>query len=297
MCFFEGETMDINQLLVIKPHQIKKDFKSKLNTKYPILLLHGMGYKGSKHIGYWGRIPEVLEAHGAIVYIATQDANGSVEGNAKQIEALLLEILSDNDIDKINIIAHSKGGLEARYLISSLGYSKNVASLTTLSTPHHGSMTVDFLMRFPQFIIKFGCKIVDLFFRLTGDKNPQTYQSICHFKTDIANEFNKNNPDVEAVYYQSYAFVMKNIFSDCLFWFTWLVVYSVEGTNDGLLTPKSVCWTNFQGIFRSNSRRGISHSDEVDLRRHRLTKKQGDGISDITDLYLNILSNLKEMGM
>ncbi|MBI9009079.1 MAG: alpha/beta hydrolase [Tenericutes bacterium] len=289
--------MDKLNTLNMKPHKIKRDFLSKLDTKYPILLLHGMGFKGTKHIGYWGRIPKVLEEHGAKVIIANQDANGSIEGNALQIEKLIEDIHLNKNVSKVNIIAHSKGGLEARYLISSLGQQDRIASLTTLATPHNGSKTVDMLMRFPQFIIKFGCKVVDLFFRVTGDKSPQTYNSIVHFKTDMAKEFNKNNPDSQKVYYQSYAFVMKNIFSDFLMWFSWLIVYLKEGPNDGLLTPKSVSWTNFQGVYRGNCRRGISHCDEVDLRRRRLTKKNGDGVSDITDLYLTIVSNLKEMDL
>lgn len=45
----------------------------------------------------------------------------------------------DAKIDsKVNVIAHSMGGLDARYLISALGETR-VASLTTISTPHAGS--------------------------------------------------------------------------------------------------------------------------------------------------------------
>lgn len=32
--------------------------------KYPILLVHGMGFRDDRKIGYWGRIPDVLKNNG-----------------------------------------------------------------------------------------------------------------------------------------------------------------------------------------------------------------------------------------
>ena len=226
-----------------------------------------------------------------------QDAKGSVENNARQLKQQLEEILEETKAEKVNIIAHSKGGLESRYLISSLGCADKVASLTTISTPHNGSVTVDHLLKIPQIFVRIGCKITDICFKIFGDENPQTYRSICQFKTAVAKEFNKQNPDAIGVYYQSYAFVMRNMFSDILFWFSWLIVHHYEGENDGLLSPAAVKWTNFQGVYRSNGRRGISHCDEVDLRRKRLTKKKGNDVSDITNLFLDIAIKLKEQGL
>ncbi|MDE6567729.1 MAG: alpha/beta hydrolase [Lachnospiraceae bacterium] len=264
--------------------------------QYPVLLIHGMGFRDGKRIQYWGRIPGVLEKHGIPVFHAFQDSNGSMEGNARQIAEALDDVLKQTGAEKVNVIAHSKGGLEARYLISSMGYEDKIASLTTLATPHHGSKTVDRLMKFPDGLIRFGCKCVDLWYRILGDKEPDTYQAIQIFRTSYMEQFNIHNQDMPGIYYQSYAFVMNSMFSDCLMWFPHLVVKFFEGENDGLLTPDSAKWTNFRGVYRSNSRRGISHCDEVDLRRRHFTRKQGDGISDITSFYLDIVLELAEKG-
>lgn len=51
--------------------------------KYPILLVHGMGFRDDRSIGYWGRIPQRLEENGFEVYLSGQDSNGSIESNAK----------------------------------------------------------------------------------------------------------------------------------------------------------------------------------------------------------------------
>lgn len=260
-------------------------------------MIHGMGFRDHKHLNYWGRIPQSLIKNGATVFFGHQDSNGSVENNAQQIALEIDMVLKETGSQKLNLIAHSKGGLEARYIISTLGYADAIASLTTISTPHNGSLTVDKLMHFPNWLIRSGCFFADLWFRLLGDKHPETYKAITIFKTDAAEAFNIKNPDNEQVFYQSYAFIMKNIFSDILMWLPYLVVKNHEGDNDGLLAPRATQWTNFKGIYTGAKRRGISHCDEVDLRRHIFSKKINENISDITDLYIDIVNNLKLMGL
>ena len=94
--------------------------------KYPLLMVHGMGFRDRKHLCYWGRIPKALEAHGAEVYFGHQDAVGSVEGNAQTVAKSLDEVLKITGASKVNILAHSKGGLESRWLASH-GYAGKIA--------------------------------------------------------------------------------------------------------------------------------------------------------------------------
>lgn len=264
--------------------------------KYPVLLVHGMGFRDRKILNYWGRIPAHIKQLGCKIYYGNQDSNASVEENGKMLAARIEGILEETGAEKLNVIAHSKGGLDMRYVISALGMGDKVASLTTLSTPHLGSKTVDRLLCLPDLLVRFTAKCTDLWMRIMGDENPDTYSVFHSLSTYGAAKFNSENPDSPAVYYQSYAFVMKHFYSDILLWFPGLVVKLCEGENDGLLSPESVKWEDFRGIIRSNSNRGISHCDEVDLRRHRLTKKQGDGIGDIIQVYENIVERLENMG-
>jgi triacylglycerol lipase len=41
--------------------------------------------------------------------------------------------------ERVNIVAHSMGGLDARYAIACLGMAPRIASLTTIGTPHRGT--------------------------------------------------------------------------------------------------------------------------------------------------------------
>ncbi len=264
--------------------------------KYPILLVHGMGWRDGKRFGYWGRIPNTLEQAGNSVFFGNQDANADVETNGKYLAERIDEILAQTGAEKVNVIAHSKGGLDSRYAISKCGMGSKVASLTTVCTPHHGSKTVDRLVRCPDWIIRFFCFWADAWFRFLGDRNPRTYRVILSFTTDAARRFNEETPDHKDVYYQSYAFIMKKWNSDGLLWLPNLFVKRIEGENDGLLPPDAVRWGNYRGAYCGVRRRGISHLDEVDFRRKPFSKHRGEGVNDIAEFYEQICEDLKQSG-
>lgn len=156
--------------------------------KFPVLLVHGMGFRDSRHINYWGRIPAELEKIGCRIYYGNQDSNGTIESNGEFLARRIREIIDATGADRINVIAHSKGGLDIRYAISSLKMSEYVASLTTISTPHNGSLTVDKLLRLPDFLIRFAGWCSDIWLRICGDKNPNAYEVFKTFTTGAAKE-------------------------------------------------------------------------------------------------------------
>ena len=268
-------------------------------TLYPIMLVHGMGFRDGK-ICYWGRIPEVLRKNGSEIYFGCQDANGSIEENAVTLSENLEKILEKSGAEKVNIIAHSKGGLEARYMISSLGKADKIASLTTISTPHNGSVTMDKIMKIPNFLLKTGSAVTDFIKRISGDEKPDTYRCLEELCTSYARDFNEKNPDSPKVVYRSCAFVMKSVFSDIFMGFPYLTVKILDGKSDGFLTPEEVTHGEFLGVFTGSGRRGISHCDEVDMRRKNFSRKIPSDIheiSDITEFYKKLVSGLREIGL
>lgn len=275
--------------------QAKEKSECKI-TKYPLLFVHGMGLRDYRRINSWGRIPKTLRENGFTVFHGMQDGNGSIEDNAAVLKESVLSVLAQTGCEKVNIIAHSKGGLDSRYMITHLDMSDRVASLTTVATPHHGSRTVDRLLRFPAPLVKFGCAITDLFMRLLGDKKPRTYAVIRHFKTSVMKDFNAKTSDAPQVYYRSYAFTMQHWYSDILLWLPHLIVRHIEGENDGLLPPKAVKWGEFMGVYRGSGRKGVSHYDEVDLHRRRLSIQTGSQTADILQFYLDLAKSLADQG-
>ena len=108
-----------------KNEKIVKQMK-KVKLKYPIILVHGIGAKDSGL--FWGRIPKKLENLGLKVFLGDTDSWGSIENNANFLKSTVDRVLVECKCDKVNIIAHSKGGIDSRYLISSLNYGERVAS-------------------------------------------------------------------------------------------------------------------------------------------------------------------------
>lgn len=264
--------------------------------KYPVLLVHGMAVRDNGRTGYWGRIPQALEEMGCRVSFAGQDSQGTIPANARTILERIDSVLAQTGAEKVNIIAHSKGGLDSRYAISTLGAGAKVASLTTLCTPHRGSRMVDCLMCFPKPLVKLAGKAADGWFRSQGDQEPASYQVFQSLTTAGAEAFNRENPDDAGVYYQSYAFVMKHPFSDPTLSLTNFVVNLIEGENDGLLPPETMAWGDFKGVRTAPGRRGISHIDAVDMHRRLFAKKPGKGVEDIVEVYREIVFELARRG-
>ncbi|MCR5122601.1 MAG: alpha/beta fold hydrolase [Ruminococcus sp.] len=267
-------------------------------TKYPLLLVHGMGFRDRKHLNYWGRIPKKLTERGSRVFYGNQDSAGSIEKNAETVAKNLNEALEKSGAEKVNIIAHSKGGLEARYLAAN-GFGSKIASITTMNTPHNGSLTVDRLMRFPRFLIVFTAKCTDLWMKLLGDKDPDALSCFDMFTTEAAERFSRENPIPDDIYCQSFGFKMKNARSDLLMMIPYLIVKRYDGENDGLLSERAVRWGNYRGMYTSVSGRGISHPDEVDIRRMCFSRKNPSNdheIADITQFYISVVSELKSLG-
>ena len=151
-------------------------------------------------------------------------------------------------------------------------------------------------MKLPDPLIRFAGFCADCWCRVLGDKHPHSYKVFHSFTTHAATKFNADTPNCEGVLYQSCAFVMRHPFSDLFMWFPNAVVGWLEGENDGLLSPASVQWGHFLGTYRGSGRRGISHLDEVDLRRRPLSITSGSGSCDILDVYRNIVLDLIQRG-
>lgn len=259
-------------------------------TRYPLLLVHGIGFRDLRYFNYWGRIPTELRRNGALVYYGNQEALGTIACNGEDIRKRIYQIMEETGAEKVNIIAHSKGGLDARYAVSTLKMAPYVASLTTVSTPHRGCRFVDYACRLPEGLYRFTAGIFDRTFSKFGDKNPDFYTATHQFSTKASAQFNKETPDMPGVYYQSYASKMKYPWSHLLLSIPWCMIRPLEGDNDGLVSTYSARWGEFRGVFSNKRTRGISHGDMIDL------KRQDYRGFDVIETYVQIVAELKERG-
>jgi len=266
-------------------------------TKFPVMLVHGTGFRDLKMPLYWGRIPSALKANGAAVYYGLQDSWGSTESNTEALRKRVDEVLNETGAEKINLIGHSKGGLEIRMLAALPGTAGRIASVTTIATPHHGSKTVDRLLRAPDVFFRLAAFALNNWIRLVGDTKPD-FIAVCRgFSTEQMEIFNKKYRDADGVFYQSFGFYMPSPFSDVNLSTANFIIGLVEGMNDGLVTVESARWGDNFTLLHPAGRRGISHLDEIDFRRRPLSARAVENtVCDIVDVYTGIVSNLREKG-
>ena len=117
---------------------------------YPIVLFHGMGgFKtlelGPIEISYWNGVAEDLASRGNAVFVTIAPPFDTSEERAEALSKQVDWVLARTGKKKVNIIAHSQGGLDARVIASPQGlhYGRRVASVTTVATPHRGSKIAD----------------------------------------------------------------------------------------------------------------------------------------------------------
>jgi len=258
-----------------------------LSLKYPVVLVHGIAaHDRGGIVNFWGRIPEKLQENNIKVYFGNTDAWGSYESNAEILKATIDRILDETNGEKVNIIAHSKGGIDSRFLIWKYDYGDKVASLTTISTPHHGAEIADLIYKQDIVHSRIARHALDIFGYLYGDTNPDMYNVNYQLTTARMMEFNENIGIDQKVYYQSIYTSMRNSFDDLIFFYSYLYIKSVNGDNDGMVSEYSARWgDNFIKIEG-----GISHVEIIDFK-----KKNISGIN-IPDIYMGIVKKLSEKG-
>jgi len=94
-------------------------------------------------INYFNQVKELAEGEDHKALFHTVEPIGRSELRAAGLATKIRETFTSGPL---HIIAHSMGGLDSRYLIAgNPDLAARIVSLTTLSTPHHGSPLADFI--------------------------------------------------------------------------------------------------------------------------------------------------------
>lgn len=262
-------------------------------TKYPLLMVHGVFFRDWENFNYWGRIPSLLIQNGATIFYGNQQSADTIEQSAKDISLRIKEILAETGAEKVNIIAHSKGGLDSRYAISVLGMAPYVASLTTINTPHQGCKYAEyFLNKFSKRKQKFVAYFYNRAFKKHGDPNPDFIGGVSALSYEKCQELNKIMLDMPGIFYQSVGSkINRAIGGQFPLFLTYNIVKHFDGENDGLVGRHSYKWGERSQFLETKHWRGISHGDMIDLNRKDLKS------FDVRGFYLKLVSELKEKGL
>ncbi len=251
-----------------------------LQLKYPVILIHGLGAQ-SKYgpIEYFYGIPKLLRDAKNQVLVVNLRAWNTVEHRAKQLKEQIEEAIPEG---KVNLVGHSMGGLDARYVTAQLGFADRVASVTTIGTPHRGSSVCDIAT---GLLPNLAFEKADLLLKYLGSSTQalkQVTRSYCN------GEFANLATDVPGVGYFSATTAIKSpVMTSSLpiFWLSHKVLYNLEGENDGFVSVESAKWGNHICT---------RHGDHYAQIGQFLGRSRG---MDYMGFYRDIFKHLKKEGM
>lgn len=200
----------------------------------PVVLVHGLFGFAQLRVARWWKldyfhgIPGALEAAGNRVGAARLSPTRGVAYRAAQLRDYLIQHFPG---EPVHLLAHSMGGLDARYMITHLGMEHAVRTLTTLGTPHRGSSFADWAMQ------RLARLVAPIFDALNISR-----EAFADLTTSRCAQFNLETPNVPSVRYYSIAGEF------CRTWRTpsWSlsepIVSRLEGPNDGIVSLTSARW-------------------------------------------------------
>lgn len=281
---FETEKFNINQAR--RDQQLCK-------TRHPLLLVHGVYFRDFKYMNYWGRIPKELIYNGASVFYGEHQSAASIKDSAAELTARIKHILQETGCEKLNIIAHSKGGLDCRYAISFMGIAPYVASLVTINTPHRGCEFVDFLLnKVPKRVLDGVEKTYNTALKKLGDPNPDFVAAAEDLGLETCMALDKTMILPDGIYCRSVGSKLNRATNGKFpFSFSHQFVKTFDGANDGVVGIESSRFGQEHQLLTVSGRHGISHGDVIDLNRRNIPE------FDVREFYVQLVADLKQRGL
>jgi triacylglycerol lipase len=219
--------------------------RARLVPRYPVVFCHGMLAFSTLHM----RLPEdlncfrplrqFLRERGYRALFPQVAPTGGVAARAAQLREQILRWTDE----PINLIAHSMGGLDARYLITHLDMADRVRSLTTIATPHRGTMLVDW------FLANYRNRLPLLPALETLGANFDGFQDC---RPSACQAFNLSTPDSPGVRYFSFGGSVPVTHVSPVLRRAWNLLTAAEGPNDGMVSQASARWGDYVGTIRAD---------------------------------------------
>ena len=255
--------------------------------------VHGVFFRDFRFVNYWGRIPRALENNGAKIYYGQQHSAATVADCASELKMRIEQIVSSTGCEKVNIIAHSKGGLDSRYAMANLGVAPYVASLTTINTPHRGCEFADFLLSKVSEELKYRvAKAYNTALHKLGEEKPDFLAAVNDLTASACVDRDRQMVIPDGIYCQSIGSVMPKASGGRFpLNYCYLLVKCFDGRNDGLVGEESFQWGQQYRLLEPTGKRGISHGDMIDLNRENIEE------FDVREFYVQLVADLKNRGL
>ena len=110
----------------------------------PVVFVHGYLHNRSAWIKYFKWMKKEGFTH--LLAIDLKGKFKEIEKYAEQLSVEVDQLLKRYGVNRVDIVAHSMGGLVSRYYIQVLGGKKKVRKCVTLGSPHNGTKVAVFVV-------------------------------------------------------------------------------------------------------------------------------------------------------
>ncbi len=202
---------------------------------------------------YFRGVPAMLKAAGFEVFAPRVGPFGTPADRSAQAVEWLTSRGAFADTRKAHIIAHSAGGLDARYLVSAPNGPRLAArfrSITTISTPHRGTPIAD--------LVSGAVTGAETILPVLRERFPHLEEGVRGLTTAAMTAFNAVVHDAPDIEYRSYVGVLTSdrILQGSVFAPT-QPLFALEGANDGWVSFRSAHWREFRGTIHAD------HAEEI----------------------------------
>ena len=231
--------------------------------------------------------------NGAKIYYGDQPSAASIADCASFLTERIRRIVAETGCEKVNIIAHSKGGLDSRYAIAFCGAAPYVSSLTTINTPHRGCKFADYLLeKIPHDAQQAVASTYNKALRKLGEADADFMAAVRDLTSGHCAALDQTMPLPDGIYGRSIGSRLNKASGGKFpLNFTYHLVHHFDGGNDGLVGEESFQWGQDYFFLQAGGAQGISHGDMIDLNRTNLP------CFDVREFYVQLVADLKQKGL
>ena len=224
-------------------------------TRFPLVMVHGWtGFENIGPLTYFYNVQPDLEGLGYSLAIAVLDPYNAVEVRGEQLNDFVGSVLSNQRARKVNLIGHSQGGIDSRYVASEAGGARGdqVGAVVTIGTPHYGTPFTDIALGLIPGPAEEVLIFLLNFLGAAQDQQSDVEASLYTLsETFMQEEFNVIYVDDPRVRYYSWmgetcigGIGCQDIL-DPLLVFSYNTIFPFAGDNDGLVPFESAKWGEF----------------------------------------------------
>jgi triacylglycerol lipase len=261
-----------------------------IELKYPVLMCHGYG--GFSTLVTPSPLHNScmrLRGYGIHAYAPNIVPYATIETRAEQWAQIIKKLISRYGYNRINVIAHSMGGLDMRYAISKLNMADCVASLTTIATPHRGASLAEIVLNTPDALKEKLGELINWFGEsiFPGHKSDSVAAVEQLTREYVTTEFNPATPDAELVAYFSFSAAVGKGTKEPLnpiYRLQNQLIFQNEGINDSFVTVESAKWGKHLKTLN------ISHLEQIEFQVNKERKPA------VEKFWKDLVVNLQKHG-